>query len=91
MEFTPITTEDYLKIHYVEALSEELKAEIINMRDNWEHIPQDQFDMLVQQGVLKRTQKLRKKRTMYVCPNGRVNYFNFYNSRIEYLAYFPQD
>ena len=71
--------------------SQEEVDEIITFRDNCEHMPFEMFTVLFQQGVLKRTVKLKKPRNLYVCNDGKVYYLNHRNKRFEVVAYFKDE
>jgi hypothetical protein len=82
------------------AYSERLKSydytdeEISNVRvirEDAEQIPNDMFDELVRQGVIKRTRKLKKKRSLYVLQDGKIYYAEHWNKRMEWCGYFKDE
>lgn len=76
--------ERLIRIGYTE---EEMEA-VKQVRENYEYMSFEQFDFLFRQGVIKRTNKLRIKRCLYVCDNGRVWYLNHHRKQFFYCGYF---
>jgi hypothetical protein len=58
------------------------------IREDAEQIPNEMFDELVRQGVIKRTRKLKKKRSLYVLEDGKIGYIEHWNKRVEWCGYF---
>lgn len=88
MGYKILELEDYLKLPYIDELPQEVKEEIRRVRSSYEYMTPEQFDFLFKQGVVARTQKLRKPRSLWVCDEGRIWYFNIYNKTYNYIGYF---
>jgi hypothetical protein len=83
------------------AYSERLKSydytdeEISNVRvirEDAEQIPNDMFDELVRQGVIKRTRKLKKKRSLYVLDgDNSVYYLEHYFHQYQWCGKFKDN
>ena len=87
MEHTSI--EVYMELDFVKELDQETQDNIRKIRTEYEPMTNEQFQFLFQQGVIKRTQKLKsKKRSLFVCPEGRIWTFNFYTKQFTYVGYF---
>ena len=66
--------------------------EVQKIRENpeIEEITKDQYDFLVQTGIISRTRKLKKIRTMYVF-DSKVWYLEHFSHRYEYLGFFVEN
>ena len=66
--------------------------EVQKIRENpeIEEITKDQYDFLVQTGIISRTRKLKKIRTMYVFED-KVWYLEHFSHRYEYLGFFVEN
>lgn len=51
----------------------------------------DQFQELVSQGIVIRTNKLKKKRHLYVNESGQFLYLNHYFKKYRYIGYFKSE
>jgi len=90
-EFKFIEIEDYLKLNSVKDLSQEQKDEIVRVRTTLELMSPEQFNFLKEQGIIVRTRKLRKLRSLWVCENGKIWYFCHYGKKYQYAGYFKED
>ena len=90
-EFKRYDWEEYvnkilLKLDY----SQEQIDEIKDIRENWEVMTAEQFRFLFLAGIIKRTAKLKKIRTLYT-DGVTVLYLNHYNKRFEQAGYFIEE
>ena len=91
---------EYIKIdwlHYKEFLiklnyTQEDIENVRLIRENPENeiMSPEQFDFLFQQGIIKRTQKLKKKRTLLVFDD-KIWYLSHYHRRYVWCGYFIND
>lgn len=65
--------------------------EVKTKRESLDLMPWEMYEELLKQGVLVHTRKLKKKRSLYVCEEGKVWYLNHFNKRYEYVSYFKQE
>lgn len=87
--YTPIPIEEYLKTSKVKDLPQEVKDEIKRVRSEYEYMSPSQFaELHVNLRVVKRVRKLKKPRSLWVCPEGKIWYFDFYHSAFNYCGYF---
>lgn len=87
--YTPIPIEEYLKTSKVKDLPQEVKDEIRRVRTEYEYMSPSQFTELhVNLRIVKRVRKLKKPRSLFVCPEGKIWYFDFYHSAFNYCGYF---
>ena len=72
--------------------SEDEISAVKDIRENPENeiMSPEQFDFLFQQGIIKRTQKLRKKRTLLVFGD-KIWYLSHYHRRYVWCGYFLND
>lgn len=91
MEYTPIEIEKYLELPYIKELSDEIKTEIRKVRTTWDYMSWPMYQMLVEQGALKRFRKLKKPRSLYVSEEGFIYYFCTYNKAFNYAAAFKNE
>ena len=61
------------------------------IRQNYELMPWEMYQELIKQGVLVRTQKLKKPRSLYVCSEGKVWYLNHFYKKYNYCAMFKYE
>lgn len=90
-EFKRYDWEEYvnkilLKLDY----SQEQIDEIKDIRENWEVMTTEQFRFLFLAGIIKRTVKLKKTRTLYT-DGDTVLYLNHHNKRFEQVGYFIEE
>lgn len=87
--YTPIPIEQYLKTSKVKDLPQEVKDEIRRVRTEYEYMSFEQFTELhVNLRIVRRVRKLKKPRRLFVCPEGKIWYFDFYHSAFNYCGYF---
>lgn len=65
-------------------------AEIEKIRNNFEEITKDQFDFLVQAGVITRTRKLKKIRTLFT-DEKKVYYLDHYEKKYCWCGIFNEE
>lgn len=81
--------EKYFDKEYIKTLPEEVKTKLKHIRENFPRISQEQFDLLVFQGVIKQTRKFKSKRAMWVCPDtGKILYLDLFFKNINYCGIF---
>lgn len=91
-EYTKINWEIYkeflIKLNY----TQEQIENVYLIRENPENeiMSPEQFDFLFQQGIIKRTQKLKKKRTLLVFDD-KIWYLSHYHRRYVWCGYFVND
>ena len=78
--------EEYLKRleHY--GYTEEQRETVKNFRENAEHMPFDQYQFLVDQRLIFRTRKLKKKRNIYFFDD-KLWILNHYHKGYEYIGW----
>ena len=79
--------EKYLKRleHY--GYTEEQRETVKQFRENAEHMPFDQYQFLVDQRLIFRTRKLKKKRNIYFFDD-KLWILNHYHKGYEYIGFF---
>ncbi len=81
--------EEYLQTEKVKILPQEVKDEIRRVRTTYEPIDFDLFTELhVNQRIIKRTAKLKFPRSLFICPEEKIWYFNHYKQEFQYCGYF---
>ena len=82
--------EEYLKRleHY--GYTEEERETVKQFRENAEHMPFDQYQFLVDQRLIFRTRKLKKKRNIYFCDD-KLWILNHYHKGYEYIGFFHSE
>ena len=75
-------------IHY--GYNEEETEKVKQFIDESEHCPFEQFQFLFQQGIVKRTSKLKKPRNLYV-KDGVFYYLNHYHKTFNYCGVFIEN
>jgi hypothetical protein len=60
------------------------------VREEAEQVPNEMFDELVRLGVIERTRKLKKKRSLYVLQDGKIVYLEHFNKQLEWCGYFKE-
>ena len=71
--------------------SEQEISAVKEIRQNLELMPWEMYQELIKQGVLVRTQKLKKPRSLYVSGDGKILYLNHFYKKYNYVAYFKED
>lgn len=62
------------------------------IREDAEQIPREMFDELVRQGVIKRTRKLKKVRSLYVLDGDpKIYYLEHYRKEYQYAGIFKDE
>ena len=84
----PIPTQEYLKTNKVKDLPQEVKDEIKRVRDSYDFMPWDMFEELFKQRLIKRTIKLKHPRSLWVCEEGKIWFFNFYYKSFNFCGFF---
>ena len=91
-EFKRFDWEQYKELlkHY--NYTEEQIASVKEVRENPENelMSPEQFDFLWQQGIIRRTQKLKKKRTLLVFDD-KIWFLSHYHKRYVWCGYFIND
>ena len=82
--------EEYLKRleHY--GYTEEQRETVKQFRENAEHMPFDQYQFLVDQKLIFRTRKLKKKRNIYFFDD-KLWILNHYHKGYEYIGFFHSE
>ena len=82
--------EKYLKRleHY--GYTEEERETVKQFRENAEHMPFDQYQFLVDQKLIFRTRKLKKKRNIYFFDD-KLWILNHYHKGYEYIGFFHSE
>lgn len=70
--------------------TEEQISAVKEIRETAEEVTKDQYDFLVQTGIISRTRKLKKIRTMYVI-DSKVWYLDHYSKAYCYCATFTDE
>ena len=71
--------------------SEEEISAVKEIRQNLELMPWEMYQELIKQGVLVRTQKLKKPRSLYVSGDGKILYLNHKYKKYNYCARFKDE
>lgn len=67
-------------------------ADVKEIREFYDHCTFEMFCGLIEQGIVVRTRKLKKKkRNMYVSPDGFFYYLEHHNKKMEYAGYFKSE
>ena len=92
MEGTKQDWEDYEKILIKFDYTPEQIESVKEIRENYDHCTFEMFCGLIEQGIVVRTRKLKKKkRNMYVSPDGFFFYLEHQNKKMEYAGYFKSE
>lgn len=70
--------------------TEEQIAEVEKIRTELEYMSPEQFDFLVKQGVIKRTAKLKKLRSLFT-DGEKVYYLNHFSKSYNYCGIFNNE
>ena len=89
-EYTRYNWQEYKEMLERYDYTEEQLEAVRLIRETAEEITKDQYDFLVQTGIISRTRKLKKIRTMYVIDN-KVWYLEHFSHRYEYLGFFVEN
>ena len=89
-EFVRYSWKEYKEMLEKFNYTEEQVESIREIRETAEQITKDQYDFLVQTGIISRTRKLKKTRTLYVFED-KVWYLEHYNRRYEYIGFFVEN
>ena len=91
--YKKIVWEEYreflIKIGYTEEQIENVKQ--IREDSNYEEMSQEQFRFLFLNGIIKRTRKLKKIRTLLVNEEGQILYLEHHKKAYEFCGYFLND
>lgn len=95
-EFRRFTWEEYLPSLIKKGYTEEQIKSVYDVRENpeYEYMTPDQFNFLVQVGMIKRTVKLKNPRCYYVKSDGidrQIIYLNHYHKAWNYVGYFVEE
>ena len=92
MDKQPIPIEVYLEKSSIKNLPQEVKVEIVRVRNSYAYMSPEQFrELHTTIGIVQRTRKLKKPRTLWVCPEGKIWYFCFYTQAFQYCGYFKDE
>ena len=86
--YKPIPIEEYLETSKVKDLPQEVKDEIKRVRTSYDFMPWDMFEELFKQRLINRTIKLKHPRSLWVCEEGKIWFFNFYHSSFNFCGFF---
>jgi hypothetical protein len=89
-EFKKYNWEEYKQMLERYGYNDEQIAEVKKIRENpnYEEMSQEQFRFLFLNGIIKRTRKLKKIRTLFVSPEGRILYLEHHFKAWNYCGYF---
>ena len=90
MEYTRYSWKEYKEMLERYNYTQEQIEAVREIRETAEQITKDQYDFLVQTGIISRTRKLKKIRTLYVFED-KVWYLEHYNRRYEYIGFFVEN
>ena len=82
--------EKYLKRLENYGYTEEERETVKQFRENAEHMPFDQYQFLVDQRLIFRTRKLKKKRNIYFFDD-KLWILNHYHKGYEYIGFFHSE
>jgi hypothetical protein len=89
MAYKQLPIEEYLQTEKIKILPQEVKDEIRRVRTTYEPIDFDLFiELHVNQRIIKRTAKLKFPRSLFICPEEKIWYFNHYKQQFQYCGYF---
>ena len=86
-EFVRYNWEQYKEMLERYDYTEEQLEAVRLIRETAEEVTKDQYDFLVQTGIISRTRKLKKIRTLYVFED-KVWYLCHFNKRYEWCGQF---
>ncbi len=86
-EYTRYNWQEYKEMLEKYDYTQEQVESIREIRETAEQITKDQYDFLVQTGIISRTRKLKKTRTLYVFED-KVWYLCHFNKRYEWCGQF---
>ena len=89
-EYTRYNWQEYKEMLERYNYTQEQVESIREIRETAEQITKDQYDFLVQTGIISRTRKLKKIRTMYVF-DSKVWYLDHYSKAYCYCATFTDE
>ena len=89
-EFVRYSWKEYKEMLEKYDYTQEQVESIREIRETAEQITKDQYDFLVQTGIISRTRKLKKIRTMYVF-DSKVWYLDHYSKAYCYCATFTDE
>ena len=82
--------EEYLKRLECYGYTKEERETVKQFRENAEHMPFDQYQFLVDQRLIFRTRKLKKKRNIYFFDD-KLWILNHYHKGYEYIGFFHSE
>ena len=86
-EYTRYNWQEYKEmLERYDYTQEQIEA-VREIRETAEEVTKDQYDFLVQTGIISRTRKLKKIRTLYVFED-KVWYLCHFNKRYEWCGQF---
>ena len=89
-EYTRYNWQEYKEMLERYDYTEEQLEAVRLIRETAEEVTKDQYDFLVQTGIISRTRKLKKIRTMYVF-DSKVWYLDHYSKAYCYCATFTDE
>ena len=89
-EYTRYNWQEYKEMLERYDYTEEQLESVRLIRETAEEVTKDQYDFLVQTGIISRTRKLKKIRTMYVF-DSKVWYLDHYSKAYCYCATFTDE
>ena len=89
-EFVRYNWEQYKEMLERYNYTQEQIEAVREIRETAEQITKDQYDFLVQTGIISRTRKLKKTRTLYVFED-KVWYLCHFNKKYEWCAKFVNE
>ena len=89
-EYTRYNWQEYKEMLERYNYTQEQIEAVREIRETAEQITKDQYDFLVQTGIISRTRKLKKIRTLYVFED-KVWYLCHFNKRYEWCAEFVNE
>ena len=90
-EFTRYNWQEYKEMLEKYDYTQEQISAVKEIREKYDYMTNDQFRFLFMTGIIKRTRKLKKPRSLYVCEEGKIWYLCHFNKRMEYCGEFVNE
>lgn len=89
MPYTQLPPEEYVKT--LHGYNEQEIENVLKVRSEWEYMSWQQFQLLFEQGQIRRLKKLKKPRSLYFNEEtGGFYYLNHYHRNFEKMAEFKE-
>jgi len=91
MPYEKLETEEYLLTLEKRGYTEEEIENVRKVRDEWDYMPYEQYKLLIEQGLLKRTVKLKFPRSIWFCEEtGGFYYLNHWSRHFVNCAHWKE-